>query len=176
MRIFLQSSPVSSQFRQPLQLVIEVHGNFLSKGVPWQIENLKNRIGTKKNENHLFRGVGSLTRHSGHVWTLGAHSEQMMCESGHMKIGGLAVSRQMGHLRSSSFFSIASLRNSISALGAFILDMGLWGEVILLRIGFLRTISHFTCEPFCCWSHECGDPLERKKLLLGYCGCAHRRY
>ena len=99
-----------------------------------------------------------------------------MWESGHMKIGGLAVSRQMGHLRSSSFFSIASLRNSISALGAFILDMGLWGEVILLRIGFMRTISHFTCEPFCCWSHECGDPLERKKLLLGYCGCAHRRY
>ena len=38
----------SSQFRQPLQLVIEVHGNFLSKGVPWQIENLKNRVGTKK--------------------------------------------------------------------------------------------------------------------------------
>ena len=94
------------------------------------------------NENYLFRGVGSLTRHSGHVWTLGAHSEQMMCESGHMKIGGLAVSRQIGHLRSSSFFLIASLRNSISALGAFILDMGLWGEVILLRIGFLGTISH----------------------------------
>ena len=133
------------------------------------------------NENYLFRGVGSLTLHSGHVWILGAHSEQMMWESGHMKMGGLAVSRQIGHLRSSSFFSMASLRNSISALGAFILDMGLWGEVILLRIGFLRTISRFTYmniyEPFCCWSHECGDPLERKKkLLLGYCGCAHRRY
>ena len=106
----------SSQFRQPLQLVIEVHGNFLSKGVPWQIENLKNRIGTKKNENHLFRGVGSLTRHWGHVWTLGAHSEQMMWESGHMKIGGLAVSRQIGHLRSSSFFSMPSLRNLIILL------------------------------------------------------------
>ena len=59
-----------------------------------------------------------------------------------MKIGGLAVSRQIGHLRSSSFFSMASLRSSISALGAFILDVGLWGEVILLRIGFLGTISH----------------------------------
>ena len=81
------------------------------------------------NENHLFRGVGSLTRHSGQSRTLGAHAEQMMWECGHMKIGGLAVSRQMGHLRSSSFFLIASLRNSISALGASILDVGLWGEV-----------------------------------------------
>ena len=115
MRIFLQSSPVSSQFHQPLQLDIHLHGTYLSKAVPWQIENLKNRIGTK-NENNLFRGVGSLTRHWGHVWTLGAHSEQMMCESGHMKIGGLAVSRQIGHLRSSSFFSMASLRNLIILL------------------------------------------------------------
>ena len=93
------------------------------------------------NENHLFRGVGSLTRHWGHVWTLGAHAEQMMWECGHMKIGGLAVSRQMGHLRSSSFFSIASLRNlTISALGASIFDVGFWRDDfrIILLIGFLR--------------------------------------
>ena len=44
--------------------------------------------------------------------------EQMMWESGQLKMGTLAGSRQTGQRRSSSFFAIASLRNStISLLG-----------------------------------------------------------
>ena len=107
------------------------------------------------NENYLFRKVGSLTRHSGHVWTLGAHAPQMMWESGHMKIRGLAGSRQMGQVRSSSFFSITSLRNlTISALGASIFDVGFWsGDFwMILLIGCMRNLS-WLHEPFFAIGH-----------------------
>ena len=107
------------------------------------------------NENYLFRKVRSLTRHSGHVWTLGAHASQMMWESGHMKIRGLAGSRQMGQVRSSSLFSITSLRNlTISALGASIFDVGFWsGDFwMILLIGCMRNLS-WLHEPFFAIGH-----------------------
>ena len=113
---------ITSQFHQLLQQVIQLQGSLLSKAVPGlkkaahkKNRKLRDRKGQIK-ENHLHRGVGSSSLHSGHFWTLGAQVEQMRWEAGHMKIGGLALSRHIGQVRSSSFFSIASLRNLIVLL------------------------------------------------------------
>ena len=97
-------------------------------------------------ENHLHRGVGSSSLHSGHFWTLGPHAEQMMWEAGHMNIGGWALSRQIGHLRSCSFFSMASLRNLIILLP------------LSRHIGQVKSSSIFTTAssrtwPSCWYTH-----------------------